>query len=228
MYKKRMQIKIPEWTPELAYAIGLLVTDGSMSSDGRHIMLRSAEKEQIENFKKCLKIDNKIGISNNSGWSKNISYRIQIGNVLLYRWFLTIGIYPNKTYSIGAINIPDKYFKDFLRGHLDGDGCITSYQDHYNTFKKPDYIYTRLFIRFISASKTHIIWLRDNIRRIINVKGDLCELKPKRNYQTTSIWQLKFMKKASLKLIPWIYYSKDIPCLMRKRIKAENIFKKIN
>jgi len=42
------RIKLPpkdfKWTPDLAYAVGLLVTDGNLSGDGRHITLRSKEK----------------------------------------------------------------------------------------------------------------------------------------------------------------------------------------
>ena len=43
-----------EWSPEFAYAIGLLVTDGSLSKDGRHIILVSKDIEMIDNFRKCL------------------------------------------------------------------------------------------------------------------------------------------------------------------------------
>lgn len=48
------------WTPELAYAVGLITTDGSLSSDGRHIDFTSNDKELINTFKKCLNLKNKI------------------------------------------------------------------------------------------------------------------------------------------------------------------------
>ncbi|MBU4421343.1 hypothetical protein L6259_01845 [Candidatus Parcubacteria bacterium] len=227
MPRKKLPAKKIQWTPKLAYAIGLLVTDGCLSSDGRHIILRSSDIEQIETFKQCLGVYNKMEKTKHNGWAKRPAYRIQVGDVGLYRWLLTIGLFPNKTYTIGKIIIPDKFFKDFLRGHLDGDGCVTTYQDSYNTFKNPKYIYTRLIMRFISASEEHMIWLRETTYRLSGIKGDLHEYKPKRDYQTTSMWQLKFMKKASMKLIPWIYYSKDVPCLQRKRIYAEKALSRI-
>ena len=43
------------WSANFAYAIGLLVTDGNLSSDGRHIIFVSKDMEQINNFLKCLK-----------------------------------------------------------------------------------------------------------------------------------------------------------------------------
>ncbi len=40
-----------QWSPELAYAIGLLVADGCLSKDGRHIDFTSKDLELVESFK---------------------------------------------------------------------------------------------------------------------------------------------------------------------------------
>ena len=124
-----------EWTPELAYAIGLITTDGNLSNDGRHISLRSSDTQLLETFKKCLNLSNEITLAKKAktSWEKKLSYKVQFGNVQLYRWLLKIGLFPNKTYTIGELKIPDEYFIDFLRGHLDGDGNIRFYKDEYNT-----------------------------------------------------------------------------------------------
>ena len=209
------------WSPKLAYAIGLITTDGNLSKDRRHIVLRSSDLEQLENFRSCLKLSNKIGTPKVSGqYGKRVCYRIQFGDVQFYQWLLKIGLSPAKTYTLGPVNVPDEFFRDFLRGHLDGDGSISIYQDKYNTAKHADYIYLRLLVRFISASRAHIEWVRANILRLLGLKGDLFEIHSKR-VSRTSIWQLKYMKKESIKLLPWLYYSQDIPCLLRKRNKAE-------
>lgn len=49
------------WSNELAYAVGLIATDGNLSKDGRHIELTSKDTEQLETFKRCLKLKNRIG-----------------------------------------------------------------------------------------------------------------------------------------------------------------------
>jgi len=113
-----------EWSSNLAYVIGLLVTDGNLSKDGRHITLRSSDTDLLETFKLCLNINNIISQTFNNGFGKKPSYRIQFSNVQLYRWLLNQGLFPAKTYTIGEIKVPDQYFRDFLRGHLDGDGTI--------------------------------------------------------------------------------------------------------
>jgi hypothetical protein len=123
------------------------------------------------------------------------------------------------------LNIPDLYFRDFLRGHLDGDGSIITYKDYYNTFINPAYIYTRLYICFRSASKNHIEWLREKTIKLYNIKGSIAEQKPRRKEQSTSIWILRFAKKESIKLLYWIYYEDNLPCLKRKKIIADKVLK---
>jgi len=221
MPKPKLPDKDFRWTPELAYVIGLLVTDGNMSKDGRHITMRSSDAQLLETFKECLNISTEIKQSKNDGWARKPSYRAQFSYVQFYRWLLKIGLFPAKTYTIGKIDLPDKYFKDFLRGHLDGDGCILTHKDHYNTHKNPKYIYTRLWVKFMSASKIHMDWLRENIHRLLSVKGHFSERKPWREDQTASTWNLKFAKKESIKLLSSLYYQPNVPCLIRKRKIAE-------
>jgi len=221
MPRTRLPDKDFEWTPGLAYVVGLLTTDGNLSKDGRHITMRSSDIQLLKTFKRCLGLPCKIVRSRNERWAKKPCYRIQFSNVQFYRWLLKIGLFPAKTYTIGTLNIPDKYFQDFLRGHLDGDGQVWTYKDRWNTFKNPKYVYTRLWTRFLSASKTHIQWLRESIARLIDIKGHVWERKISKPNQTTSIWEVKFAKKDSIKLLSWLYYSPDVPCLIRKRKIAE-------
>jgi hypothetical protein len=218
---KRKNKKKFTWNPDLAYVIGLLTTDGSLSNDKRHITLRSSDRQILENFRKILLLRAKIARTKNDGWAKKPCLRIQLSDVQFYNWLLKIGLFPNKTYKIGKLKIPNNYFKDFLRGHLDGDGCISTYKDKWNTFKDPKYVYTRLWVRFYSASQIHMDWLQKTVKKLLGISGHLCEEKPKRYYQNTSMWVLKFGKKDSLKILSWIYYHPNVICLERKRKIAE-------
>lgn len=221
--KKKICINY-SWTPNLAYIVGLLATDGCLSSNGRHIIMRSSDIEQLNTFKKCLGIKNKIGDT----FSPNgtVSHRVQFGNVSLYRWLINIGLSPNKSKTIGEIKVPDKFFIDFLRGHLDGDGSVTTYFDKYNTYKNPKYVYERLFVRFISASKKHITWLHKKIMVNSGISGKIHQYKSK-ILNRSVMYTIKFMKNDSLKLLPLIYYSKDIPTLSRKRVIYEEFIKNL-
>lgn len=200
-----------KWTPDLAYAIGLIVTDGSLSKDGRHIAFVSNDAEQLETFMQCLGIRVKIGLKP-SGFTKNKCTHIQFGDTLFYKFLLQIGLMPNKSKIIGAVAIPDRFFFDFLRGHLDGDGSFYSYFD---PRWKNSYMF---YLSFLSASKKHIDWLRQTITRLASIHGHVTKAK------NDAVYQLKFAKKETLILLKKIYYSDTIPALTRKK---EKIFKAI-
>lgn len=227
MPKSKLPDKNFDWSSEMAYAIGLIATDGCLSKDGRHIIMRSSDYGLLRIFKKCLNVKNKIAKTTNNGFSNKPSYRIQIGNVQFYKWLFKIGLSPAKTYTIGEINVPNEYFKDFLRGHLDGDGSITTYIDRYNTYRGRTYTNQRIFIRFTSASNIHINWLYKKINTITGIKGAII-YKPPVISNRVPMWDIKFSKKESLKLLQYLYYKNNLPCLERKRIIAEKAIEKIS
>ena len=112
------------WCSDLSYAIGLITTDGNLSSDGRHISLTSSDTQQLRNFKKCLGTNAKLALNAPGSFSRNPSYRVQLSNTGFYWQLLAIGLLPRKTSLLGALSIPQPFFRDFLRGVIDGDGSI--------------------------------------------------------------------------------------------------------
>lgn len=194
------------WCPRLAYAIGLLATDGSLSRDGRHIDMTSKDKDQLENILECLGIENRIG-EKSSGSSKRRCWRVQFGDVLFYRFLVDIGLTPAKSKIMGALAIPQKYFFDFLRGAFDGDGTFYSYWDP--RWKSSFMFYTV----FISASSSHIDWLRKKLSSQLNIRGHITHDNRKSTYQ------LKYAKKESLKILKKMYHNCEVPCLERKHLK---------
>ncbi len=206
------KVKI-KWSPNFAYVIGLLVTDGNLSPDNRHITFTSKDLELIRKFQKSLQINFHIGRKSSGSQNYKKCYIVQIGDVLFYRFLLSIGLMPRKTKIIRAVKIPDKYFFDFLRGHFDGDGSFYSYWD-------PRWRSSYMFYTvFISASKDHIDWLREMIFNFIRIKGHITKS------INDSTYQLRYAKSESLKLLPNLYYNKDVTCLSRKRIKIEKSLK---
>ena len=76
------------WRPGLAYAIGLLATDGCLASDGLLVDLTSKDKEQLLNFNRSVGVDFKIG----KKWNKEgrECLRIQFKN----RFFCLFDVSP--------------------------------------------------------------------------------------------------------------------------------------
>jgi hypothetical protein len=182
-----------EWNPDFAYAIGLLTTDGCLSKDGRHIDLTSKDLEQLKNFKKCLGLKNKIG-RKISGYSGGVSRRIQFGDINYYNFLLSIGLTPAKTHTLGELAIPDKYFRDFFRGCIDGDGNIS-------VFRHPESRYPQLRVRLASASVAFLIWIKKKISKNTGIKTGWIEHKK----DNTRVHTLIFAKDDSIKLLKYIY-----------------------
>jgi hypothetical protein len=194
------------WSSELAYAIGLIATDGCLSNDGRHINLTSKDLPQLKTFLKCIGRPN-IRVATKKGSFRTSTTYVQIGDVVLYRFLLSIGLMPNKTKILAALTIPDKYFFDFLRGHHDGDGSFYSYYD-------PRWRSSFMFyLQFISASHAHVVWIRKNLERLLGVQGHITASK------NSSVVQLKYAKRETLLILKKMYPHADIPCLARKRLK---------
>ena len=200
-----------EWNSNLAYAIGLLTTDGCLSNDGLLIDLTSKDKEQLLNFSKCLGVDFNISIKYNGNGDKSL--RIQFKNRFFYDFLLSIGLTPRKSLTMGKLLIPDEYFFDFLRGCFDGDGCFYSYWD-------PRWKSSHMFyLEFTSASLNHIDWIQTSIQKFVGVKGHVSERKKK------TFFQLKYAKKEALVVIKKIYYNSKVVCLSRKKLKIEKALK---
>ena len=209
------------WSPELAYIVGLITTDGSLSKDKRHIDFTSNDLQLLRTFKKCLSLKNKICEKSNSRKSDKKSYHLQFGDVKFYNSLLSIGLMPNKTYHLKKIKVPKLYFRDFLRGHLDGDGSIFTYIDRYMSYKGKRYRYTRIYTAFNSASYENLRWIKDILKKELNTNGALNSWL--KNKKCVPAWTLRFAKNDSLKLLSWLYYKPNLPCLNRKR-KIANRF----
>lgn len=197
-----------KWRADLAYLIGLVATDGSLSKDKRHIDFTSKDFEQIENFKKILGINTKYRLKNSGSVKEKKYYSIQFSHVKLYRFLEAVGIFPNKSKNLEDIKVPDKYFRDLLRGLFDGDGYSTS---HFDKRWKSSFV---LYTGFTSASELHLNWIKKKIENIFGIQG---KLKPSGRSTKT----LYFAKYASIKLFKEIYYRDDLVCLKRKRFKFD-------
>lgn len=204
-----------KWSSELAYVVGLIVTDGSLSKDGRHIVFVSKDREQLNNFSRALGNKKFTIDKTKSGYTGKYVPRIQFSDVLLYRFLLSIGLVPNKTKTLGKILIPKRYFFDFLRGHYDGDGYFYSYFD-------PRWLSSFMYyLIFTSSSKQHLNWIRDRLNNSLGVFGHVT------HDQKKTVYNLKYAKREGFKILKKMYSNKDVICLSRKKLKIIEALDKI-
>lgn len=208
--KPKGKVKI-EWSSNFAYAIGLIVSDGNLSSDGRHILFTSKDKELALKFQNALNISGHIGKKASVYDGKKKYFVVQFSDVLFYHFLLSIGLMANKSKIIGRVKIPKKYFFDFLRGSFDGDGSFYSYFD---PRWKSSFMF---YLTFVSASKKHIDWMRGEIVEKIGTKGHISKSK------LSTVHQLRFAKADSLKILKKMYRNPKAICLSRKRLKISKV-----
>jgi len=205
--KKEVKKLSYTWNSELAYAVGLITTDGNLSSDGRHISFSSKDLELVKLFRRCLGLKNKIGQRVRGSDKKRFQYVVQFGSKDFYGFLLDIGLMQRKSERIYSIEVPDKYFFDFLRGHFDGDGSFYSYHDpRWPT----SYCF---FLNFASRSEAHIYWLRGRLNELIDVSGHVSVSK------NSGVTKLRYGKKETILVARKMYDEPGVPALMRKRLK---------
>jgi len=204
--KSKGKVKI-KWSPNFAYALGLLASDGNLSLDGRHICFTTKELDQAQNFMFALNIKNKIGLKANGIGKVKKYFIVQFSDVLFYNFLISVGITPAKSKTLGKIKIPNILFFDFLRGLFDGDGYTYSYFD---PRWKSSFMW---YVGFCSASSKFIEWLRREISKYLHINGHVTSGKQ------SFYLQLKYAKKDSLKIIRSMYRKRNSIFLDRKKLK---------
>jgi hypothetical protein len=200
-----------EWTPLLAYAVGLAATDGCVA-DGDHISFPSADRELVELFARCLLRGNRI--SEFTTRTGNTAFRIQFGDVRFCRWLNGIGITARKSLTIGALEVPDTLLLPLARGLLDGDGSIMNKRARADVGRRNDYYWEYLRTKFVSASRQHLEWLGGKLQVHLDDAGYLEMTRPRDGRH--AMYALRYGKRASLRLLPLLYADPDAPRLTRK------------
>ena len=196
-----------EWSPAIAYSVGLMASDGCLSKDGRHVDLTSVDIEQLKNFKKA--ISREIPISKKSTGRVAVgqeAYRVQFSDVAYYDFLIQVGLTPNKSKTISSLGVPDQYYSHFLRGLFDGDGSTYSYYD--NRWKS-SYMY---YVTFASASRSFIDYLRETNARLFGVGKGSVRVSP-------HVLILCYAKHDSRILYKALYANSDELFLNRKYVK---------
>ena len=175
------------WSPEVAYVVGVIATDGNLSGDGRHLSVSSRDIDLLATVRRCLALNSSI-----TPCRATKCFHIQWGDRVFYDWLVKIGLTPAKSLTLGQIAVPDEVFRDFLRGCIDGDGSIVTYVDRFNTSKNAKYVYDRLFISLVSASPAFLRWIRATVRRLRGVKGHLTVRRIPRRHD---VWCLRYAKR---------------------------------
>ena len=190
--------------------MGLIATDGCLSRDGRHVNITAKDHQYLFGLRNALGVSCRV--TKCYGSSGQAAHRLQIGSRALYDHLLVLGLTPKKSLTIPALNVPDGWFRDFLRGVIDGDGNIRRWQHPTNDHEQ-------WAVRICGASEPFIRWLEATTERLWNVNGSVHSRKPK-NEQHHTLYTLRYGKLAAKVVLEQCYYH-DAFALSRKQKLAE-------
>ncbi len=200
----------------LWYVIGLVTSDGNLSKDLRHISITSKDESLLLDVRNALGLTNKITLKTRSYEPEKKYFFLQFGDVKCYRFLESLGLVPNKSLILGKLLVPDVFFHDFLRGVIDGDGCIYSWKHHTNN-------YTQWSLRIACAAPNFIYWLKYQTEVLFKVQGKLY----KHTNAGNGIYNLKFGKLAAKVILKQCYYEGCL-CLDRKLKIATDCLNSVN
>ena len=197
-----------EWSPAFSYAIGLIASDGNFTKDGRIINFTSKDEELVDTFKRCLNVENKIGRKARGGEAEKKYFVIQIGDRNFHDYLGSIGLTPAKSRTIGPLKIPDNVFADFLRGCIDGDGTI-------GTFNHPETKRPQVRLRLASASRPFLDWVHAKVKVLFSIQGGWITATSGRSGKVC--FYLCFGKTDSIHLLKFLYYD-DVQFFLSRKL----------
>lgn len=201
------------WNHRMAYVLGFIYADGGMfiSSRGKYVVITNTDKSTILIIKKWLKSHHKIRKEKSEFKNRKNRYILRIGNKEIYDSLIQIGLFPNKSLTIKIPEIPEEYFRDFLRGYFDGDGCVHLYR---SKGIKQKIILRRLSVIFTSGSEDFLRGLLRRIRSFVIIKQ-------RKVYKSHKSFQIRFSTKDSIEVFKLIFGGKTKEYILKRKL---NIF----
>lgn len=191
------------WSPEVAYVIGFFMADGCVEPKLNRISIELSMKDydHLLNIKNLMGSENPICIK-----KTRYSCGLYIHNRKMVNDIMKMGVIPNKTTRCRLPIIEDKYFYDFLRGYIDGDGSI-----YYNGNTK---------VLSILGNYKYINDIKNEIYSKFNLSSIILEHNKKMN--TKKCYRIKYSGKKIDNMLKEIYYDNCFS-LTRKMALARGV-----
>jgi DNA-binding transcriptional regulator WhiA len=108
-----------EWSPEMAYVLGFILTDGNIH--GNTISIHQKDRDILVKIGVALSADNPIKRKKNRN---PYLHTLSIHRKEMVEDLARLGIGENKSLTVGFPDVPTQYMSHFVRGVIDGDGWV--------------------------------------------------------------------------------------------------------
>ncbi len=114
-----------KWSPNMAYVLGFLFADGSISKLGLIIDVTRSDESVLHFIKNELCSPTAIKHYHYEGSSTNPYSRLCVNSTLIVESVRKLGLLPGKTFRDDPLpEMPDDCYGHFIRGYFDGDGSV--------------------------------------------------------------------------------------------------------
>ena len=186
------------WTLEMSYVLGFVTADGSLEDAsylrGKYLRICSSDIEILQKIKGAMDSEHTIVtikpkelLLRGKKYISKEKYMLRIGSHEIYNDLFGLGITPRKSNTINLPKIPSEFMAEFLRGYLDGDGCINIYDRK-----------QRLAVIFTSGSEHFLQQLSDAINSTLGIKIHNV-------FSNSRAFQLRYSTKEAIPLLKYIY-----------------------
>lgn len=141
------------WCSDMAYILGFIYADGNVFRTQLSIGLSKIDTNLLTEIKEKLQYEGDLKFR-----EATKSVRLTIRSCVMTDDLKHLGVIENKSLKTKIPNIPQQYFKDFVRGYFDGDGSVGIHMKN------------QIRTRFFSGSKEFLIELSQKLYDEIGIQ----------------------------------------------------------
>lgn len=202
---------------EKAWFIGLLAADGNISNI--HTTLSQSGKngkKLMEYIKKILGAESKISKYQPKLKNAKITYRINLTSRHFVKELSKYNIVPRKSliYKFPE-KLENKFVKSFIRGYIEGDGCVNECNSK-RIVKNKEHVIKNLFISFVGTND-----FIKHCSKILPFNFNLYKIKKAKN-----LYEIRWTGLEAIKFGNWIF--SDNKLYKSYKLKIFNNFIKNN
>lgn len=108
------------WSHEMAWVLGLFITDGHVNSKVHAVYLSQNDEEILRKVATLMDANPTIA----QGTGTRTTPMLIINSKTIKQDLEQLGVTPHKSYTVSFPDVPDQYMPAFIRGVIDGDGWV--------------------------------------------------------------------------------------------------------